>query len=127
MRRAAWAAWAAAVACVGAALWLADMSTAASVTCFAAACLLMGAVLALDAPRYAKGGYAKGGEVGPAPTPEPYRLQREAAAFHDAGATGGGVNVIVNVHMLPTCYPQKAERAGPLGSIHSHRGEFGPR
>ncbi len=55
MRRAAWAAWAAAVACVGAALWVADRSTAASVTCFAAACLLMGAVLALDAPPRAKG------------------------------------------------------------------------
>mgnify|MGYP006959138806 CR=1 FL=1 len=55
MRRAAWAAWAAAVACVGAALWLADRSTAASVTCFAAACLLMGAVLALDAPARATG------------------------------------------------------------------------
>lgn len=102
MRRAAWATWAAAVACVGAALWLADSSTAASVTCFAAACLLMGAALALDGPRYAKGGYARGGVVGPAPAPEPYRLQRGAAAFHAAGSTGGGVNVTVNVHMLST-------------------------
>lgn len=55
MRRAAWAAWVAAVVCVGAALWLADRSTSASVTCFAAAFLLMCAVLALDAPPRAKG------------------------------------------------------------------------
>jgi len=120
MRRAAWVAWAAAVAFVGAALWLADRSGAISVACFEVAGLLMGAVFALDAPRYAKGGWTR-------PAPAPDRLQRVAAPFHAPSSTVCGVHVVVRVHEISTSCSQKAERTGPLAFTHSHRGEFGPR